>query len=141
MNGDETPRKIKVVDRRRFTDDGEPRPGRPEVRAEAVAPVDPSQPESGVGQSQSTDTSDTITQPRRETSPVFLELVATLAQQAELFMVGEKGFPREPAQAQRLIDYLGAIEDVTQGNLSAEEEQVLSNVLFQLRSMFVQHGG
>jgi len=74
------------------------------------------------------------------TSQVFLELVATLAQQAELLMVGGQGLPRQPEQARRLIDYLGILEAKTRGNLSAEESQILSNVVFQLRSLFLQAG-
>jgi hypothetical protein len=66
--------------------------------------------------------------------------VATLAQQAELLMVGGQGLPRQPEQARRLIDYLGILEAKTRGNLSAEESQILSNVVFQLRSLFLQAG-
>jgi uncharacterized membrane protein YgcG len=69
---------------------------------------------------------------------MFLELVGTLAQQAELLLSGAQGLPPQPAQAQRLIDYIGVLETKTRGNLSAEESQILSNVLFQLRSLFVQ---
>lgn len=55
-------------------------------------------------------------------------------------MVGGQGLPRQPEQARRLIDYLGILETKTRGNLSAEESQILSNVVFQLRSMFLQAG-
>jgi hypothetical protein len=37
-----------------------------------------------------------------------------------------------------MIDYLGALESKTRGNLSAEEQQILSNVIFQLRALYVQ---
>jgi hypothetical protein len=39
-----------------------------------------------------------------------------------------------------LIDCLGALEAKTRGNLSTQESQLLSNLLFQLRSAFVQGG-
>jgi len=67
-----------------------------------------------------------------------LELVATLAGQAELLMVGAEDFPAQPSDAQRLIDYLGVLETKTAGNLSEKEGQVLSNILYQLRSLYLQ---
>lgn len=61
-----------------------------------------------------------------------------LAGQAELLMVGAEGLPAQPADAQRLIDYLGVLETKTAGNLSKEEGQALSNILYHLRSLFIQ---
>ena len=61
-----------------------------------------------------------------------------LAGQAELLMVGAEGLPAQPEDAQRLIDYLGVIETKTAGNLSKEEGQVLSNILYHLRSLYLQ---
>ena len=55
-----------------------------------------------------------------------------------MLMTGVPGYPKQPEQAKRMIDYLGVLESKTRGNLSAEEEQILSNVLFQLRSLYVQ---
>ena len=61
-----------------------------------------------------------------------------LAGQAELLLVGTDDFPAQPAEAHRMIDYLGALEKKTAGNLSAEEGKVLSTVLYQLRTYFLQ---
>jgi len=72
------------------------------------------------------------------TSPLFLDLIAGLAQQAEILMTGGHGIAAQPAEAQRVIEYLSMLEGKTAGNLSAEEKQLLSNVIFQLRSMYVQ---
>lgn len=72
------------------------------------------------------------------TSQMFVELVATLAQQAELLLSGGGGLPKQPEQAQRVIDYMGVLEDKTRGNLSSEESQLLSNLLFELRTLYVQ---
>ncbi len=38
----------------------------------------------------------------------------------------------------RMIDYLGVLENKTRGNLSSEEEKILSNIVFQLRTAFLQ---
>ena len=143
--------KIKVVDRRWFTEDGSPRADRPAPapRTEPTPPPDPtkrggSAPERAPAETASAGpevrTGEGAKETSAGTSQVFLELVATLAQQAELLMVGGQGLPRQPEQARRLIDYLGVLETKTRGNLSMEEGQVLSNVVFQLRSMFLQAG-
>jgi len=143
--------KIKVVDRRWFTEDGTPRADRPapaprpepKPRAEAETQARPA-PEEGFASGSAPGQEDRSGESGRAaaatTSQVFLELVATLAQQAELLLVGGQGLPRQPEQARRLIDYLGILETKTRGNLSAEEGQILSNVVFQLRSMFLQAG-
>ncbi len=76
--------------------------------------------------------------PAATTSPLFMELIAGLAQQAEILLVGGQGIPAQPEEAQRVIEYLATLETKTAGNLSAEEKQVLSGVVFQLRSLYVQ---
>jgi len=53
-------------------------------------------------------------------------------------LVGAEGLPAQPVEAKRLIDYLGVVEEKTKGNLSAEEARVLTEVVFQLRSGFLQ---
>ena len=134
-------RPIKVVDRRKFTAEGDPRedPGAfhqtidethpadlgektPETKATAPACGTPSPPPPT----------------EIETSSLFLELIAMLAQQSELMLVGAEGLPAQPAEAKRLIDYLGVVEEKTKGNLSAEEARILTEVVFQLRSGFLQ---
>jgi hypothetical protein len=61
-----------------------------------------------------------------------------LAQQAELLMVGAEGLPARPDEARTVIDFLGALETKTAGNLTDEESRVLSSVVYQLRSLFLQ---
>lgn len=145
-------RKIKVVDRRRFDDSGDLRPDRPApAPVESVvipdageqSPPEPEfrpasppvqeppagPPEPGAGGADSSTTA----------SPLFIDLVAGLAQQAEMLLTGAQGMPAQPAEAQRVIEYLSMLEIKTAGNLSAEEKQILSNVVFQLRTLFVQN--
>lgn len=143
-DGNERERKIKVVDRRWFDESGEVRPDRPAPRPEPVVETPPEPtPEPPERRSEAPKTS-AETPPaaaagaQPATSPLFVELVATLGQQAEMLMTGVSGYPKQPEQAKRMIDYLGVLESKTRGNLSAEEEQILSNVLFQLRSLYVQ---
>lgn len=125
--------KIKVVDRRRFTEDGVPRPDRP--RAEATTPP-------AAAADQVPPTAADAGSERREAPPAtsreFVELVLMLGQQAELMLTGGEGFEPHPDEAKRLIDALGAMEAKTRGNLSREETRILGDVLYQLRSRFVQ---
>jgi hypothetical protein len=152
-----SPRTIRVVDRRRFTVDGDPRSdvlrtaeSAPDVEPPPVAGSDTAR-QASVAQPAVQPTvqptappaaAEPVPQPRAnqagKTSPVFVELVATLAQQAELLLVGGEGLPAEPDQARRMIDYLAALESKTAGNLSPEEAEVLSTVVFQLRTLFIQ---
>ncbi len=130
-------KKVRVVDRRKFTADGSPRGDA--STGESVAPEPTSDAPSDIGESELA-----RKPPRAEPSgsaapsEVFLELVAMLAQQAELLLVGAEGLPAQPDQAKRLIDYLGALESKTEGNLTKQEAELLSNLTFQLRTMFVQ---
>jgi len=143
-DGNEAEKRIKVVDRRWFDDKGEVREDRPEprpVQAPEPPPKAATEPpqrrvETGAAPPQQAPTSGAGSP--ASTSPLFVELVATLGQQAEMLLSGVPGYPKEPEQAKRLIDYLGVLETKTRGNLSSEEEQILSNVLFQLRALYVQ---
>ena len=52
-------------------------------------------------------------------------------------MSGEKSETNLPA-AQQMIDILSLIETKTRGNLSAEERQLLEQILYELRLRFVE---
>lgn len=120
--------KIKVVDRRWFTEEGDPRPDRPaSAQPATVGAAAAPAPAAAAAKA-----------PPPATSQDFVALVAMVAQQAELMMVGAEGLAPHPEEARRLIDSLGALELKTRGNLSPEESQILSSVLYQLRSAFVQ---
>lgn len=123
--------RIKVVDRRRFTEGGELRPDRPPVAA-----VVREEPRGGVA--------DEPAGPQEAqpppTSRVFLELVRMLAQQADLLLRGAPGLPPQPEQARIFLEFLAVLEAKTRGNLSVEESQVLSSLSFQLRSMTSRRG-
>jgi hypothetical protein len=50
---------------------------------------------------------------------------------------GQAGEPNLPA-AQQMIDILSLLEAKTRGNLSAEERQLLEQLLFELRMRYVE---
>lgn len=140
--------RIKVVDKRWFTEDGELRQDRPKTRPEPeVQETAPSSPAEGSppaeapappAPAQGAPAKASESSASGATSQMFVELVATLAQQAELLLSGGGGLPKQPEQAQRVIDYMGVLEDKTRGNLSSEESQLLSSLLFELRTLYVQ---
>ncbi|MEX2269906.1 MAG: DUF1844 domain-containing protein [Vicinamibacterales bacterium] len=74
----------------------------------------------------------------------FTALVISLASSAAVHF-GDLGDPvtgeKQPANltaARHAIDLLSILEDKTKGNLSEEEQQVLKQVLVELRMRFVQ---
>lgn len=146
---DEGSKRIKVVDRRRFDESGDLRPDRPpppEKKAaspplqEPAAPAPKATPAAAEAPGHdrarpfAAESGETET-----TSPLFLDLVAGLAQQAEILLTGGQGLPAQPAEAQRVIEILSMLESKMTGNLSTEEKRVLSSVVFQLRALYVQH--
>ena len=133
------PPKIKVVDRRKFSAEGDPR----EMSVPSVEkPTPVSIPEDHVVDSEIPTPAPSPSAPSQERggqpSRLFLELVTMLAGQAELLLVGAKDLPAQPEEGQRLINYLGVLEEKTAGNLAAEEAKILSTVLYQLRTFFLQ---
>lgn len=143
-DSDKGSRKIKVVDRRRFDESGDLRPDQPAPvarpapqQAQPVGESPPATPDPGEPIAAQPPPAEATAE--GTTSPLFMDLVAGLAQQAEILLTGAQGMPAQPAEAQRVIEYLAMLEDKTKGNLSGEEQQVLSSVVFQLRTLFVQH--
>lgn len=131
MGDEKKERRVQVIDRRRFTADGElrdeneaqppssPAPAQPPPKA-PVEPTPPSPPEVAAG------------------TPGFLDLVDFFARQAVLLLSGGKtGRAPDREAARYLIDLLVIVQEKTGGRLSAEETRYLEDVLFQLRTLFV----
>jgi hypothetical protein len=142
------PPKIKVVDRRKFSAEGDPlEPAVPVAEAtDSAPPAEDVEPESAA---QTPDAEPTVPKPepgpaapgpdhRAQPSQLFLELVTMLAGQAELLLVGAEDLPAQPAEAQRMINYLGVLEEKTAGNITDDEAKLLSSLLYQLRTLYLQ---
>jgi len=78
----------------------------------------------------------------------FAALISMLTTQAFfalglLEVQGQEGEKREPdlAMAKYNIDMLETLQEKTKGNLTAEEEKVLSNMLSQLQMAYVKIAG
>jgi hypothetical protein len=73
----------------------------------------------------------------------FVTFVLSLSHSAYLHL-GDAPNPsngkleRNLTMAQQTIDLLGLLEQKTQGNLTGEEERVLEQVLYELRSRYVE---
>ncbi len=129
---------FKVIDRRQFTSDGQSRADAEPVPPRKETPPPPSargkQPEpSGPAPAQR--------------GPVnFQHLVLSLATTA-MFQLGMMENPGEEqpqadmAAAQETIDLLNVLEKKTKGNLTQEEEGLLTNSLYELRMCFVEVSG
>jgi len=134
-----SPRTVKVVDRRKFTPDGEP-------RGESAAPRDtssegvtrPEEEKVPVAQPEPTARDHNDADQPRETSQYFLGLVDSLAHQAAILLTEVEGRPAQPAEAKKVIDYLGMLEEKTAGNLSPEEKRFLGDVMFELRAAYLK---
>ena len=133
------PPKIKVVDRRKFSAEGEP-VDTTEPVVETTAPASPPEDPKAESAAATPESGPATPAPghRGQPSQPFLELVAMLAGQAELLLVGAEDLPAQPAEAQRMINYLGVLEEKTAGNLSDDEAKLLSSVLYQLRTFYLQ---
>jgi len=81
--------------------------------------------------------------PLAETIPAFANLVSSLGYQA-LIHLGEMENPmtnqkeKNPAGAKETIDLIVALKDKTKGNLSAEEEQLITKLLADLQLRYVE---
>ena len=77
----------------------------------------------------------------------FTAFVISLASSAAIHLGDmpnpETGLPSPPniEGATQMIEILGLLEQKTKGNLSAEERQVLEQVLYELRLRFVEVSG
>ncbi len=155
---------FKVVDRRRFTDDGDERSG-PDVPKDDRVRVDPkveakaapgaagakAEAKPSAGPRPGNGPTPAEQHPRAEPAPApaaaadgltFSMFLQSLAQQA-LMQLGLIPWPhgqRELAldQARDTIDIVGLLKDKTKGNLSAEEQQLMDTVVYELKVSFVE---
>ena len=86
----------------------------------------------------------TAEEPPRSLPPAdFATLVLSLGSSAVMYLGESNGAEgkkpaRNLAMAKHAIDLLTVLEEKTKGNLSAEEEQILESLLFDLRLRYVE---
>lgn len=140
MSEDRSERKVKVVDRRWLTPDGDPKEPIPPVvedpqePSHATPPPEPAPNRHASEKSEPVSALPSVRLPQR----AFLDLVDMLSQYAMAFLSGQvPGLDRDPAAARLFIDLLAEVQSRTQGTLSPQEAKVLDDVLFQLRSYYI----
>jgi len=124
---------FKVTDKRRFTTEGESKPGDEATSQRAERQEPPPEPgETGQRRDQ------------RPPKPIdFSTLVLSLANTC-LFQLGfvrtseSEEVKKDLDGARQTIDILGLLEEKTRGNLTDQEQKVLTETLFQLRMAFVE---
>ena len=145
-------RPIRVVDRRMFTPEGELRPGyEPEESAEPTAPAPaPSEPPPPAAPPRASPHAAATSEAERppdsgESRSEFARIVSSLATTAysALGLLSDPAAGarhRDLAVARQMIDWLAVLEQKTRGNLSFEESDLLSRVLYELRLAYVEVG-
>ena len=143
---EEEPAEFKVVDRRLFTQDGQRRPDaviEPPKAAPKASPPPPKPPSPEPPRSQAKNPP-AAAEARREPPGVqFEQLILSLLTSA-MFQMGLAARPGEPppppdlTAAQETIDLLTVLQEKTKGNLTKEEEEVLTGGLYELRMAFVE---
>ena len=79
-----------------------------------------------------------------ESAVTFLGFVLSLAHTAAVHFgdvpdpVSGQTHPPNPAAAQQMIDILALLEEKTRGNLTAEERQLLEQILYERRLRYVE---
>lgn len=136
MSDEKQEKGFKVVDRRSFDTEGEEREAsaQTEPMSEPAQPREPSEAEGDLDYDENGDPGPEID---------FVTFVLSLYHSAECHL----GLSLNPETktcdenlplAKETIDILGMLQDKTQGNLTGEEERILSEVLFNLRMSFVK---
>ncbi|MGH9327254.1 MAG: DUF1844 domain-containing protein [Terriglobia bacterium] len=132
---DETPEDhaFKVVDRRPFAVDGTRRTEAP-AREEKL-PAEPEKPRATSKESRNA-ADDRVDEG-------FAMLLDFLTNSAFLQLglgagPGGEPLPADLEGARAMIDLLGVVQDKTKGNLSATEQKLLGDVLFELHTRFVE---
>jgi hypothetical protein len=157
---------MKVTDKRMFTPEGELRqdstdfessdrpqtttdkPDGPADFAETAPEVDASAErvfEGDAGPSESADQEGARAEEAERRAPMFLDLVALLAEPIALYLGDVRlpdGKPAEDISLARFhIDLLDILKQKCAGNLSEEEAGILEDLLYRLRIRYVQKNG
>jgi hypothetical protein len=146
------PEEILVVDKRRFTSEGEIRPEAEANKASELPPsprpTPRSEPQAAPApEKQATRAAREAYERQAGPAPPqkadFETLILSLSTSAmyQLGMVQDRSgaqIPVDREAARQTIDILGVIQQKTRGNLTPQEDQLLDQVLYELRLAFVQ---
>lgn len=134
MNDQSGEKRVKVIDRRWFTPEGEARPD------SELPPPEPSRSSEPPPLAPSEEPSPATLGPPPAALPsqALLDTVDFLAQYAMAFLTGQvPGVPRSSEAARLYIDLLNHVRERTRTTASLQEAKVLDDVLHQLRLQLV----
>ena len=131
---------FKVHDKRRFTDEGETREEQAAGETQETGEAPASEPKAEPGAQPRRESED-----RREELPSinFSTFIISLSTQA-LMHLGEMDNPvtgtaeKDVAVAKQTIDLIGMLSEKSKGNLDDNEEQLVREVLYNLRMRYVE---
>lgn len=145
VEGENEVGRVKIIDRRRFTPDGEPRepdgPASPPPPDSQLATAEP-----GVVPEVTQSTAMPATARQGEPNPpgvklppkIFQEVVNMLVEYAMAFLTGQvPGVERNPLAGRLFVDLLAEVQRRCQSQLTLQEAKVMDDVLFQLRTRFL----
>ncbi|MDD5543383.1 MAG: DUF1844 domain-containing protein [Acidobacteriia bacterium] len=134
MTDQEREEEFKVTDKRKFTADGAPRAE--EEKSELEAPGEAAESETGPPELK-TDVKSEDFQMTFETLVMSLSSTAMV----QLGLIADPS-TNQPAQnlpaAKHTIDILEILQQKTKGNLTASEQKLLDNILFELRMTYLE---
>jgi len=145
---------LRVVDKRRFTPGGELRPDsdppQPSFSPPDPGPV-PEEPKAAAAPESPKARSARQAYERQSTGrgavKIDFETVILSISTSAMFQLGlvedQAGhqIPADPEAARHTIDMLGVLQEKTRGNLTATEQKLLDQVLYELRLAYVQVAG
>lgn len=135
-----TQKGFKVHDRRRFTDEGEVREQQP---AGEPAPPEEQPPAEAGAETRAVPVGDPGDHRDELPSIDFSTFIISLSTQA-LMHLGEMSDPvtgnveKDVAVAKQTIDIIGMLSEKSRGNLDEAEEQLVKEVLYNLRMRYVE---
>ena len=126
-----------------FPSEAERKRDRPQAATAQAEPDEPREPSTRpVGAAEQAYSQTTTGQPRGLPEATFLSLINMLAVEAAMHLglietPGEASPGIDLEAARHMIDMLGVLEQKTRGNLSADEDKLLENILADLRMQYV----
>lgn len=136
---------FRVVDKRRFTSEGESKENEPRQQESPAAEGEKEHMKPQRAETQQESKAEEVGRAGRQQPPPpmdFSLFVLSLANTA-LFQLGLVKMPdskevKDISGARQTIDILAILEEKTRGNLTDQEKTLLSETLFQLRMAFVE---
>jgi hypothetical protein len=129
-----------IKDKRRFTPDGEVKAGEEEPESSGQETESKPEADAAEGRSEavSEDTKEHIPLPEVNFSTfVFSLSTSALMNLGELPDPQTRQVSKNLPLAKQTIDILGMLQEKTKGNLDGEEENLLNNLLYELRMKYV----